>query len=387
MFVPAAIAEHTLESLHAMHGAERPWTYWLVMTGTLGALASLPFIRVDVSVQAPGLLRSVTERAELKAPVAGCISEVLARDNDSVSEGQVLLVIAAGELDERLRRQAAVRAERAACIADLQLLLANADQAGSLQTDPLRLEQLEFQTQLEIRRLAEARAGGEFTRYSTLADKGIATRQELENARYEAVQRRTETRLFLEQARGRWAARLRDEQVAHDDLVSAIRRLEQEKSDHVVRAPVSGVLVGFGGWSAGARVLAGQGLGAVSPGDALRVESQVSTRDIGQVRKGQTVRLQIDAYPYTQWGMLSGEVEAIGGDLSIQQSALSQERYFKVLIRPRATHLILPDGTRGEMKKGLTLTARYVVGRRSLLQALYDDASVRLNPQGPRPRE
>jgi HlyD family secretion protein len=98
------------------------------------------------------------------------------------------------------------------------------------------------------------------------------------------------------------------------------------------------------------------------------------------------VRLQVDAYPYTQWGMLSGVVEAIGGDLSIQQTAFSRESYFKVLIRPRATHLALPDGTRGELKKGLTLTARYVVGRRSLLQALYDDANVRLNPQGHRPR-
>jgi hypothetical protein len=39
---------------------------------------------------------------------------------------------------------------------------------------------------------------------------------------------------------------------------------------------------------------------------------------------------------------------------------------------------------RGDLKKGLTLTARYVVARRSLLQILHDDASAWLNPQDSR---
>jgi membrane fusion protein, peptide pheromone/bacteriocin exporter len=52
-----------------------------------------------------------------------------------------------------------------------------------------------------------------------------------------------------------------------------------------------------------------------------------------------------------------------------------------VLIRPAAAHLVLPNGVRGELKQGLTLTARYVVARRSLLQILYEDASAWLNPQ------
>jgi multidrug resistance efflux pump len=382
MYVPLAIAEHTVESLHALHGPGRPWTYWLILAGIGGALASLPLIQVDVAVRAPGLVRPVTDRADLRTTVSGRIAEVRARDNEIVTAGQALLVIATGDLDEQLRRQAAVQAERAALLADLGILLADSGPAGTLQTAPLRLEQAQFEAQLEVLRLAEAKAAGELVRYSTLAGKGIATQQELDNIRYEVGRLQAEAKLFREQNRARWAARRKDEQTALDDQASAIRRLETEKADHVVRAPVDGVLVGFNGWSSGARVLAGQSLGALSPGDALRIESRVSARDIGLVRPGQPVRLQVDAFPYTQWGMLDGVVEAIGADLRVDQAGGPE--HFKVLIRPLATGLSLANGVRGDLKKGLTLTARYVVARRSLLQILHDDASAWLNPQDSR---
>lgn len=362
-----------------MHGPERAWVYWLILTGVISAFVSLPLIKVDVSVRAPGLVRPVTERVELKTAVAGRISEVLVRDNDPVTEGQALLILASGVLDEQLHRQETLRDEKTATMADLQFLLSGGDQIGSLTTTELRHELIQFQAQLDAYRLAEAKAGSELNRYTTLADKGIATRQELDNARFEAERLQAESRLFREQTRTRWAARLGDEQTAHDDLISSIRQLEEERTHQMVRAPVSGALVGFNGWSPGAQVSAGQSLGAVSPADHLRIESQVSTRDIGLVRAGQRVRLQIDAYPYTQWGMLEGVVETIGGDLL--GGAAREPGYFKVLIRPAATCLTLPNGVRGELKKGLTLTARYVVAHRSLLQMLYDDASAWLNPR------
>ena len=377
MHAPLAIAEHTVESLHVLHGRERGWIYWLILAGISGALASLPFIRVDVAVRAPGLVRPLTERTELKVGVSGRILEVPARDNDTVAEGQTLLVVATGELDEQVRRQSALRREKIVLLADLAALLAAGERVPDLQTNPLRRELGQFQAQLDAYRLAETKAGGELARYTTLADKGIATRQELDNARYEVERLRAEARLFREQTLARWAARLRDEQSAHDDLASSLRRLEEQRAQHVVRAPVAGVLVGFNGWSPGTAVMAGQSLGVLSPSDALRVESQVSTRDIGLVRVGQPVRLQIDAYPYTQWGMLDGAVESIGADFF----AAGASGYFKVLIRPAAAHLTLANGVRGELKKGLTLTARYVVARRTLLQILHDDASAWLNPQ------
>lgn len=379
-FFPAELAGDTIEALYAMHGPERRWIYWLTLLGVIGALISLPLIHVDLTIRAPGMVRPVTERVELKVAVAGRIREVLVHDNDVVEAGQVLLILGSEELDERLRRQSEIQRERAGLLADLRTLLSGKYEAHELQMPAMRHELAQFHAQLDAYRLAETKAASEFTRYSTLSDKGIATRQELDNARYEVERLQAEARLFSEQTRALWATRLREEQSAQDDLASALRGMEEERRHYAVRSPAAGVLVGFDGLSPGGQLSAGQTLGAVSPGGQLQVETQVSTRNIGLVRVGQPVRLQVDAYPYTQWGMLEGTVEMIGGDLPMDDAS-GVPGYFKVRIHPAATYLSLPNGVRGELKKGLTLTARFVVARRSLLHVLYDDASAWLNPQ------
>jgi HlyD family secretion protein len=97
--------------------------------------------------------------------------------------------------------------------------------------------------------------------------------------------------------------------------------------------------------------------------------------------------MQIDAYPYTYWGTLDGTVESIGGDLVAGYASTpptSSSPAFKVSIRPSAGHLSLPNGLRGELKKGLTLSARFLVTRRSVFQLLYDDVSAWFNPQDQR---
>jgi hypothetical protein len=93
--------------------------------------------------------------------------------------------------------------------------------------------------------------------------------------------------------------------------------------------------------------------------------------------------LQVDAYAYTWWGTLDGEVIAISGDAIPSEGGTMPG--FKVTIRPAATHLVLRNGAQAELRKGLTVSTRFLVARRSLLQLLYDEAGAWLNPQDRRP--
>jgi membrane fusion protein, peptide pheromone/bacteriocin exporter len=391
MLIPAAFAENTVESLFAEMGPEQPWIYRLLLVGAIGALASLPFIEVDVAVRAPGIVRSATERIELRPAASGPVVRVLAQDNQQVRAGQALLVISSADADERLAHNRALQAEHAGRIADLRQVTSWATEAISGRTEALEVlrttdiarEWAAYLAQLDADRLAETKATSEESRATILANKGIATRQELENARYEVQRLRAESHLRQTQALTRWQARLQDESTTQAELVSEEQRLAEEQARCTVRAPVAGVLVGFTGWSPGGFVAASQLLGAVSPDDALLVETQVSSRDAGLVRVGQPVRLQIDAYAYTWWGTLDGVVTAIGGDAVVVDRTTPPG--FKVLIHPAATHLTLPNGAHAKLKKGLTLSARLLVARRSLLQLLYDESSAWLNPQDRRP--
>jgi multidrug resistance efflux pump len=213
--------------------------------------------------------------------------------------------------------------------------------AGKFQTGALRAEYAQYRAQLDSNRLAESKAQVESNRYTALAAKGIATQQELDNLRYEVERLQADARLLTEQTLARWQARLRDEQTALADLASEEQRLIEEQTHYTLRAPAAGVLVGFTGWSPGEFVTAGQSLGAVSPDDSLVVETYVSPKDIGLVRVGQIARLQIDAHPYTQWGMLDGAVTSISGNLL---AAGTNANVFRVTVRPVANFLTLPNG-------------------------------------------
>lgn len=391
--LPAAFAPHTVESLHALHGARRPWTYWISLAGTIGALASLPLISVDVSVSAPGIVRPATERVELRLPLGGRVAAVLAHDNERVSAGQPLLELATPDLDERLARNAALQREKQAVVALLNTLstasadpatLQLSDAAGAVDSlagvRALRQDAAQLRVQWETNRIGVAKAGTELARATALAEKGIATQRELDDARYALERVQAEGRLLVEQARTRWQARREEETLTLANFVSEAKRLEAERAQAVVRAPVAGTVQGLVGLSPGAHLSAGTVAGAISPDDRLLVEALVSTRDIGLVRVGQPVRMQIDAFPYTQWGLLDGRVVALAADASSAANA-GTPPVFKVTIEPARDHLKLANGAVGTLGKGMTVSARFVTARRTLLQILYQDASEWLDPQ------
>ena len=391
---PARAAEDSLESLFAMHGPLRPWIGWLVLTGAISGLIALPLIKVDVAVHASGMVRPATERVDLRPAKSGLIAEVLAHDNDRVHSGQPLIVIKSEDLEERIKRNLELQRDKSELIADLRSITKSALRPSDgtifgalveLKTEMLKQDRAQLVSQLESNRLAEAKASKELWRYTTLAAKGIAPMQAVDNAQYEESRLQKDSRLIVDQALSRWQSRMRDEELVMADLASEAQRLIEEKQQYTLTAPIDGVLVGFTGLCPGGFVTLGQAFGTVSPDDSLLVETHVAARDVGLVRVGQAARMQVDAFHYTQWGTLDGTVESISGDMisnnSAEQGATSGGVFFKVVVRPIRTTLIHSNGARGDLRKGMTLSARFLIARRSLLQILYEDVSGWLDPK------
>ncbi len=390
-FYPAALAEHSVESLYAAHGRGRPWIYWIALAGVVVGLGALPLVQVDLTVRSPGLVRPATERTELKAPVSARIGRVLARDNEHVAAGQPLVELAARDTEERLARNRSLQAERSAMMADLTELTARlhrleavTDPAGAgsialLQLATPSLVQLydEFRSHWESGGLALNQARAVAARTEALAAKGLVTAQEAENARYACSHALADRQLLVQQTLSTWETRLREELTQQQQLESDEKRLREELALATLRAPVAGTVQGLVGMSPGTFVVAGQSLGAISPDDRLLVETLVADRDIGLVRVGQPVRLQVDAFPYTQWGMLEGTVLSLAADAT----ASGPQAAFKVCVRPAALALRSADGNVGTLRKGMTVAARFVVARRSLLEILYQDTSKWFDPR------
>jgi membrane fusion protein, peptide pheromone/bacteriocin exporter len=101
------------------------------------------------------------------------------------------------------------------------------------------------------------------------------------------------------------------------------------------------------------------------------------SQDIGLLKTGMPVSFQIDAFNYNEWGMIEGSITDIAKDFVI----VNERMIFKVRCRLNQTSLQLKNGYTANLKKGLTLRARFMVAKRSLYQLLYDKADDWLNPK------
>ena len=91
---------------------------------------------------------------------------------------------------------------------------------------------------------------------------------------------------------------------------SARRRTFQE-----LRAPVSGTVQQLAVATIGGVVQPAQALMVIVPDDAaVEVEAQILNKDIGFVREGQKVRVKLEAYNFTDYGLIEGVVESISRD-------------------------------------------------------------------------
>lgn len=389
----AELARSSVEALRLERGRGPVGLHAVLVVLAAVGFGALAWVQVDVFVTAAGVVRPATERIELRAPATGRIGRVAVRDNAPVAAGDLLVELALPDVDQRLARNRRLQEESRELLAWLDALtLAPAsvaparlppgpDAAPSPARRTLDQEHRELEAQLAAQRVAEAGARLELARRETLAAAGLATVRERDEARFALQRTEAETAWRIEQARTRWQRRREEAAAALDALAAEAAQLATARAAAELRAPLAGTVLGFAGLGAGAPVVAGQNLGSLSPDDRLVVETRVASRDIAALRPAQTVRLQVDAFPSAAWGTLEASVLSIAADAD--RPAGGGPPGFKVLVEPRATALRRPDGRRGELGRGMTVTARFLTDRRSVLALLRQRAGDWLDPRPP----
>ena len=91
--IPATLASYTLESYLTKVTPRSRIIYWIIILTIVIGIAILPFIYVDVSVQARGYIQSEIERQVVYAPLQGKILHISVRNGDRVLQGDTLLII------------------------------------------------------------------------------------------------------------------------------------------------------------------------------------------------------------------------------------------------------------------------------------------------------
>lgn len=252
----------------------------------------------------------------VSSKVAGYIDDVFVAENEQVARGEAL-----AQLDVRDYRVQARQAR-----AQITATLAGADTIRSQVTEQDAAIQ-QARAQLPAARAALKLANEQVTRYRPLAATGAEPREKLDQ--YEAQARQARADLEKAQAAVAAATARRStlfEQINQTRAQADAARAELEAADLTVestrlRASKAG-RVGDLTVRVGQFVQPGQRLMTIVPVDAIYVTANFKETQVGLIRPGQPVMLEIDALPDVE---IKGRVDSISPGTGAEFSILPPE--------------------------------------------------------------
>jgi hypothetical protein len=140
--LPASVGSELLAGYLARHRTTGGPIYGALLLLVVGGAGALPVVEIDVSVQAPGIVRPAADKHELRAPRAGAVAAVRAHDNERVERGAEVVALRDPALDARTVAVAARLAEGRAEAHDLRALADGGGRGLALRTPRYREERL-----------------------------------------------------------------------------------------------------------------------------------------------------------------------------------------------------------------------------------------------------
>ena len=366
---------NTLENLIAKNKTKNFSIYLVVVLAVLAFVALLPVITVDVSSQSRGIVRSVTDNVPVTTVVSGRLTFCSIRNNTIVKKGDTLLKISQQVLEADNQLQNSVLGTSNQLRDDIGKALAG--NFSSISSASVRQEVMQFQSQQNELKSKLSLAQNTFNRNKTLYDKGIIARAEFEKHEFDLKLATQTLQSLVSQQKASWQNQRRELDNQVKNINGTVAKIKTEKSNYFVLSAIDGTIENSAGLQQGSYVNAGQSIANISPSNNLIVECTVSPSDIGLIRKNQAVKFQFDAFNYNQWGLAEGNVYQINNNITFQD----KNAFFVVRCKLNNKTLQLKSGYKATIGKGMTLTTRYIITRRSLFELLFDKVDDWLNPK------
>jgi HlyD family secretion protein len=380
--IPFSISKFSLEAYLISITSRSRIIYWIIILMVLAAIIILPFIYVDVSVQARGYFQSDIEKQIVCTPFQGKIVYTSVQNGGSVKKGDTLLIIDT----ETIRAQHASLVQRInennTSLQDLERLT----KTYYLEARPahIRLITLRYKAEFENLRNQQSiqfqkyeKKKTEHERNILLYNQQIIPRTDYENSLFLLTSEKDNLDQILLSQKALWQSDLALRKNDSVRLLADLKQCSEELTNRIVLAPVSGDIIQSSDIQTGSIVTQGQKIAEISPEGELIATCFVKPADIGLIHEKQKVKIQVDAFNYNEWGILQGNIIDISDDMIVENGS---EAYFRVKCKPEKTFLSLKNGYKAEVKKGMSLSTRILVIRRSLYHLLFDKADKWINP-------
>ena len=380
--IPFSISQLSLETYLATITTRSRIIYWIIIGMILTGIAVLPFIYVDVSVQARGYFQSDIEKQVVYTPFQGKIIYTTIRNGEAVKKGDTLLVIDSETI--RARNSSLIQriAENDASMKDLEKLVKlyslekQTDHIG-LNTQRYKAEFANLRSQQAIQFQKYQKKKSEHDRNELLYRQQIIPETDYENSLFGLNSEKDNLNQILLSQKSLWQGDLTIRRNESVKLRADLQQCSEELTNRIVLAPTSGEIIQSSDIQTGSIVNAGQKIAEISPESELVATCFVKPSDIGFIHEKQKVKIQVDAFNYNEWGMLQGDIIDISDDMIVENGSVA---YFRVRCKPEKTFLTLKNGYKADIKKGMSLNTRILIIRRSLFHLLFDKADKWFNP-------
>lgn len=274
-------------------------------------------------------------------------------------------------VDARIReyeaRRAALLEKRLGALAAEKMA---SEQASKLsETLPLAEERLTALRQLEAKGFAPR------LRVLELEERLIAIRRDYQTELARRDEARAQIAAFnrdLAQVAQEFRAQAAQEKAEAESVFATraetVRKADQRHALQRLTAPTSGTVNEISVTTIGEVAEAGRPLVTIVPaGEELIVEALALNRDAGFVKPGDPVVVKIEAYPFTRYGTIKGELEHISAD-----SIVDEQRGLVFPVRVRMeTPTLRVNGRPAPLSAGMAATAEIVTDRRRVIDFLW----------------
>ncbi|WP_457330198.1 HlyD family type I secretion periplasmic adaptor subunit [Rhizobacter sp. P5_C2] len=399
-----------------------------VLIGLL--LAWSVFAQLDIIATAEGRLVPISFTKLVQPAEAGVVTDILVKDGDAVTEGQLLL-----KLDARASQADTAALGQEVALKKLTLRRIEAELADQpllpgRGEPPLLYAQVDAQFRARRQAYLDAVAQEQETRaraqadlhasqqqlskltqtlpsyqqsaqaYRQLVKEGFVGELAANEKGREATEREQDVKVQtanvqsgalaiaqserkLAALRSQYRSQLENERI---ETLATLNRSDQEWQKSTVRAgqleiraPNAGIVKDLATTTRGAVVSAGALLMNIVPqGEPLQAEVQLHNEDVGFVSVGQLAKVKVAAYPFQKYGLLDGRVILVSADAADPKQQQQQPQppgqpqlNYRAIVQIDSP--VLTSAATGEklaLNPGMAVTAEVQQGRRSVIEYL-----------------
>lgn len=339
--------------------------------------------RVDQITRATGQIIASSRSQIIQAPDGGILEQLHVKEGQIVSKGQLLASLDTARMKASFLEADAKRAALQGQVARLR---------AEVYGDKLAFGELEqsypdlaaTQRKLfEKRQTAIREDLAALSRSQDLVRKELALSEPLlatgDISRTEVIRLQRQVADIEMQIVSRKNKYFQDAQAdmakAEEDLAGVTQNLAQRKDslDHTeMKAPLAGIVKNIRVTTVGGVLKPGEEVMQIVPSDDdLVVEVKIRPQDVTHLKPGLPATVKIDAYDYSIYGTLPGELTFLSPDTLSEDIKPNEQPYYRARIRTKRQAFQARPQEKIELQPGMTATVEIKTGDNTVLRYLF----------------